>query len=94
MSTLLSVLNGKEYRKKLVSQREVSYIPNHILQLKERRKKLGLTQTQLSAIIGYSEFTICHWEKGRVWPSRYALKDWCDALNVELVLNVKKTTTK
>ena len=41
--------------------------------VKEARKKLGLTQTQLGAALGLGKMTIWRWERGKGDPSTTAL---------------------
>ncbi len=42
-------------------------------QLRARWLDLGLYQKDVAAKLGVSEDTICHWESGRVKPSRVVL---------------------
>ena len=47
---------------------------------RERRKAVGLTQVELAARSGITEFTICNLERGQASPTLGTLKALHDAL--------------
>jgi transcriptional regulator with XRE-family HTH domain len=51
--------------------------------IKFYRKKLGLTQTELSKLTGISQSTISDYEKGNIIPSISNIKKIAKALNIE-----------
>jgi len=57
----------------------------------ERRKKLGLTQEELSILVGVSNKTVSHWETGRSQPELSQIPKICNALNIDAneLLNVE-----
>jgi transcriptional regulator with XRE-family HTH domain len=55
-------------------------------ELRKRRIEYGIPQKQLAWDTGYNPQTLGDWETGKRVPSRRALKNWCQALNCELVL--------
>lgn len=64
-----------------------------IRDLKAAREKAGLTQYQLSAIIGCgSQHDIANYERGLKGFSVFVLRAWCDALGLEL--RAKKSAAK
>lgn len=40
--------------------------------LRAHREKLGLTQADLAAYVGTTQWTICQWESGKATPSPYS----------------------
>lgn len=52
--------------------------------LKQRRKKLGWTQTGLALRVGTTAANICRYEKGYIMPSLYLAINIADALRVSL----------
>ncbi len=51
--------------------------------LKEVRKRAGLTQQQLGALIGVTKVSVCCYEKGTRTPTLDTLLDLANVLNVE-----------
>lgn len=51
-------------------------------QITKYRTAAGLSQTQLSKMIGTSCNMISYWESGRHQPNRRSVKRLCEALNV------------
>lgn len=43
-------------------------------EFKEERRRLGLTQTKISELLGVSFCTVNRWERGRVKPSPMAIQ--------------------
>lgn len=54
--------------------------------LKTTRKSRGMAQRELASITGMRPCTICGYEKGRFYPSIYAVEQLVDALGYELVI--------
>jgi len=42
---------------------------NQNIDLRERRRALGLTQEEMAAALGVSQISLSAWETGRAWPS-------------------------
>lgn len=60
-------------------------------QLRKRRLDLGLTQTQVSEMMGRSQDFVSVLENNpRSIPNLTTLWLWCDALNVPLILDLTK----
>jgi transcriptional regulator with XRE-family HTH domain len=55
-------------------------------QIKQIRKKKGLSQKQLAEQLGISTNAMCSIEKGYAWPSGITMEKMCRLLNVELKL--------
>lgn len=55
-------------------------------QIKQIRKKKGLSQKQLAEQLGISTNAMCSIEKGYAWPSGITMGKMCGLLNVELKL--------
>ena len=55
-------------------------------QIKQIRKKKGLSQKQLAEQLGISTNAMCSIEKGYAWPSCETMSKICRMLNVELKL--------
>ena len=54
-------------------------IPNN---LKECRRKAGLTQKQVASLLGFTnEVSICHWEQGKNIPNLINLFKLCKIYN-------------
>lgn len=62
-----------------------------ILQIKERRKVLNVNQETLSEISGVGLRTLKKIESGVANPTLETLTKICDALGLELALEIKKT---
>lgn len=52
--------------------------------LREKRIEKGMSLTEFSAMLGYDYSTVGGWERSERSPTYRALRDWCDALGVEL----------
>jgi len=57
--------------------------------LRARRFELGLSAQGLADRMGHDVKSIKNWESGRNFPRFRAMKDWCDALGVELTVKEK-----
>lgn len=64
---------------------------NLIAQIKERRKVLDVTQETLSEISGVGLRTLKQFESGKGNPTLETLQKLCDALGLEIQLQIKKT---
>lgn len=64
---------------------------NLIAQIKERRKVLDVTQETLSEISGVGLRTLKQFERGKGNPTLETLQKLCDALGLEIQLQIKKT---
>ena len=62
-----------------------------IYELRRLRYERGIKLRDLSTRAGYSKKTLVQWEGGHYSPRHTALRDWCDALGVELILREKET---
>ena len=59
----------------------------HILeQLRQERKRQGLTQQEVADKLGVTNKTVCGWEKGRGTQEMRRLCDWIDTFGLELML--------
>ncbi len=61
-----------------------------IEQIKERRKVLDVTQETLSEISGVGLRTLKQFESGKGNPTLQTLQKLCDALGLEIQLQIKK----
>ena len=52
--------------------------------ISQKRKELGLTQKELSELIGVTDKAVSKWERGNGLPDVTRLKPLCDALKVSL----------
>ncbi|TDE07882.1 helix-turn-helix domain-containing protein [Dyadobacter psychrotolerans] len=59
--------------------------------IKARRKSLKVTQNALSDLSGVALGALKKFESGKGNPTLSTLKKLCDALGLEITLNVKKT---
>jgi len=59
--------------------------------IKARRESLRVTQKGLSDLSGVALGALKKFESGRGNPTLLTLKKLCDALGLEITLNVKKT---
>ena len=50
----------------------------------ERRKLAGLTQVQLSEMLGVTDRAVSKWENGRAMPDTSIMLDLCHALNISV----------
>lgn len=66
-------------------------LSNLIDSVKERRKVLGVTQENLAEIAGVSPRTLKQFESGKGNPTLYTLQKLCDALGMDMKLEIKKT---
>jgi transcriptional regulator with XRE-family HTH domain len=64
---------------------------NLIEQIKNRRKTLHVSQETLAEISGVGLRTLKQFESGKGNPTLETLQKLCDALGLEIQLNVKKT---
>lgn len=55
-----------------------------LIELRVARAERGLTQRQLSDLIGVCRSSVGVWESGRSRPGLYAARRWCSVLDVEL----------
>lgn len=62
-----------------------------IKQVKERRTILEVTQEMLSEISGVGLRTLKQFESGKGNPTLATLQKICDALGLEITLEIKKT---
>lgn len=62
-----------------------------IEQIKERRKVLDVTQETLSGISGVGLRTLKQFESGKGNPTLETLQKICNALGMEIKLEIKKT---
>lgn len=75
---------------KIISTEEAKQRIDAVMRaMRARRVEIGVTIASLSNQMGYDEKTIKNWEAGRHYPRFRAMKDWCDALGVELTLKEK-----
>ncbi|HCR77375.1 MULTISPECIES: helix-turn-helix domain-containing protein [Chryseobacterium] len=64
---------------------------NLIEQIKDRRKVLDVTQETLAEISGVGLRTLKQFESGKGNPTLETLQKLCDALGLEIQLQIKKT---
>lgn len=57
---------------------------NYALFLSMRRKQLGLSQTQLANILGYTAQMISSWERGQSLPAMQCWEDLCRVLDIDI----------
>lgn len=62
-----------------------------IEQIKERRKVLDVTQETLSEVSGVGLRTLKQFESGKGNPTLETIQKICDALGMEIKLEIKKT---
>ncbi|WP_426474793.1 helix-turn-helix domain-containing protein [Chryseobacterium balustinum] len=62
-----------------------------IEQIKERRKVLDVTQETLSEVSGVGLRTLKQFESGKGNPTLETVQKICDALGMEIKLEIKKT---
>ena len=55
-------------------------------ELRQRRKELGLSQPDVAARIGVSDYMVAKWENGQRNPSPQSVWWWCEALGCEVQL--------
>ena len=55
-------------------------------QIKDIRKRKGLTQKKLAKELGISANAMCSIENGYAWPAGMTMEKICQVLNVELKL--------
>ena len=53
-------------------------------EIKNRRKKLGLSQKELASLCGKQRTAVAQWERGVTIPDTASLKPLCDALQCDL----------
>lgn len=58
-----------------------------ICELAAIRRELGIAQTDLSLMLGYSKNCVQRWETGTASPSLVHLIDWCQGLGVSLSIS-------
>ena len=62
--------------------------------LKEKRKALNLTQSDLAMMLNVSDKTISSWENGRSYPDILMLKSIAKALNTDVNILIDATDLK
>lgn len=55
--------------------------------LKAVRSERGIPRKQLADTIGCGYYTLVKWENGHCVPSLQSLYDWCEALNLDLLVD-------
>jgi len=63
---------------------EVQFYRELILELIDRRKRLKISQQELSDILGMSECYVNKWESGVKFPTMFSFMCWCNALNLKI----------
>lgn len=66
------------------------HLPNMILDLKQRRESLNVTQEQLAEISGVGLRTLKQFESGKGNPTLQTLYKLADALGLKLKFEVKE----
>lgn len=56
------------------------------VQMRKRRRSMGLTQVQVAERIGCAELTVQNWESGKTVPNIESLDGWAKALDLSVVL--------
>jgi transcriptional regulator with XRE-family HTH domain len=54
--------------------------------LKAVRSERGIPRKVLAAKVGCGHYTLIKWENGHCVPSLQALYDWCEALDLDLLV--------
>lgn len=57
--------------------------------LRQRRKDLGLSQRELADKVSCAQSVISDWESGKVMPQLDSVIAWCNALEIDLDLNLQ-----
>ena len=65
-----------------------------IEQIKRERKKKGLTQAELAAMLGLPQPSIARIETGAQSPTLSMLERMCDALGLEMIVQKQRTIPK
>lgn len=58
-----------------------------LLQLRKIREEKGIPRKVIEHKIGYHKMTLGRWERGETMPSLQAIYDWCQVLNVQLLIS-------
>lgn len=69
-----------------LSADEQQYYGSIIEQLKDTRKKKGVSQATLDEIIGVSEGMVAKWESKARLPGAFFLMCWCLSLDIKIKL--------
>jgi DNA-binding transcriptional regulator YiaG len=69
---------------RVVSLTETEFYNTLILQLRQRRLELGLTQTDVAHKVGVSDYMVSKWENLMKMPTAWGLMCWCQALGVQV----------
>lgn len=67
-----------------VSLTETVFYSTLVLQLRQRREELGLTQLDVAMKIGVSDYMVTKWENLLKMPTAWGLMCWCQALGVQM----------
>lgn len=62
-------------------------------QVREARTRLGMTQEQLGSVIGVTGTQVRLWEKGKAIPHQKTLRVLCDALSLEIPIELTSSNT-